>query len=556
MTDQLEARVRHWIDIDPDPTTRSELEALVADGAHHRLAELFGARVAFGTAGLRAALGPGPSRMNRLVVRQTTAGLMSWFAGRGATQPVVVVGFDARHGSAEFARDAAGVIAARGGRALLLPHPLPTPVLARAVLSQQADAGVMITASHNPPADNGYKLYLDDGIQLVAPADAEIASAIDEVAAVGIRVEVNDDDVIMLGDEVAKEHLSAIQNALLTDCRSVSTVYTAMHGVAGAHLLEAFERAGFPRPAIVADQFDPDPDFPTVSFPNPEEPGALDLALQLAEDEAADLVLANDPDGDRLALAVPNRNRSSYAPLSGDQIGVLLADHLLRHTEGGDRLVAVSLVSSRLLSKMATAAGVVCDTTLTGFKWVARSIVDKPDMRYLMGYEEAIGYCVGDSVRDKDGISAALVAAEIAAEAIENGITVWDHLDRLALEHGHHLTAPISIRFEGGDAQERMRGVVKRVAADPPLDLAGSTLRSAEDLAEGRHLPSTPGSLLLYDDETRVIIRPSGTEPKIKAYIEVIELVESDSDIEAARARGEQRLARIRAEVESILNPD
>ena len=553
MTEELLATVRAWIDIDPDPATRSQLETLVEAGDTAALDELFEGRIGFGTAGLRAAEGPGPNRMNRLVVRQTTAGLMNWLNDHGTLTPTIVVGFDARRGSHAFAHDAACVIAARGGRALILPRPLPTPVLARGVLFENADAGVMITASHNPAADNGYKLYLADGIQLVAPADAEIADAIYSVAAIGDPVLVTEDGVIELGDEVADEHLRAIQDVLLTEHRAVSTVYTAMHGVGGTHLLAAFGQAGFPPPAIVAEQFEPDPDFPTVKFPNPEEPGALDLALQLAERESADLVLANDPDADRIALAVRARGGSGYSSLSGDQTGVLLADHLLTHTSGDDRLVAASLVSSRLLSKMAASAGVACETTLTGFKWVARPIVDQPHRRYLIGYEEALGYSIGGIVHDKDGISAALVAAEAVAEAIARGETVWDRLDRLAAAHGTHLTAPLSIRFDGTDAQERMQTTMTRVVANPPPMLAGSLLTSSENLADGNNLPPTSGSLLLYADDTRVIIRPSGTEPKVKAYIEVIEPVRGPADIEASRHRGEQHLAAAVAEIEEVL---
>ncbi|MCP5029685.1 MAG: phospho-sugar mutase [Actinomycetia bacterium] len=552
MTDLIDT-VREWIGLDPDPATRAELEALVAADDLDSLASLFDGRLEFGTAGLRAALGPGPLRMNSLVVRQTTAGLMSWLVDQGLDAPTVVVGFDARHGSAQFARDTAGVIGAGGGRALLLPQPLPTPVLARAVLSQGADAGIMITASHNPPADNGYKLYLGDGIQLVAPADREIAGHIGVIAQRGEPIEIGMGGVETLGPEVADEHLTAIQAVLLTDHRSVRSVYTAMHGVAGDHLLAAFERAGFPAPSVVDSQFAPDPDFPTVAFPNPEEPGALDLALELAARQSADVVLANDPDGDRLALAVPSRDGPGFVAVSGDQLGVLLADHLLSHTAGAGRLVAKSLVSSRLLDAMADAAGVMCVTTLTGFKWVARPLVEHPDQRYLLGYEEAIGYSVGGIVRDKDGISAALVAAEMVAEGRASGRTVWDQLDRLATAHGTYLTAPVSVRFDGDDAQHLMDETMSRVLAAPLSELTGSPLVSAEDLGDGRRLPPTAGLVLLYADHTQVIVRPSGTEPKIKAYVEVIEPVADGSDVEASRRRAEDHLARARTEVAAVL---
>ncbi len=549
----LTDRVQNWIDLDPDPSTRAELAELLAAGDLVTLDRLFDGRLAFGTAGLRAALGPGPQRMNSLVVRQTTAGLMDWLAAQGLSTPTVVVGFDARYGSAQFARDTAGVIGARGGRALLLPRPLPTPVLARAVLSQGADAGVMVTASHNPSADNGYKLYLGDGIQLVAPADTQIAAAIDAVAAASTPIEVAETGVIGLDDEVAHEHLEAIQHVLLTEHREVRSVYTAMHGVGGDHLLAAFERAGFPAPAVVVEQFAPDPDFPTVAFPNPEEPGALDLALALAARESADVVLANDPDADRLAIAVPNREGSAFIALSGDQLGVLLADHLIRHTSGAHRLVANSLVSSRLLSRMAGAEGVTSVTTLTGFKWVARPMVEAPEKQYLLGYEEAIGYSVGGIVRDKDGISAALVAAEMVAEARASGETVWDRLDRLAVAHGTHLTAPVSVRYDGSGAARLMDETMERALASPPAELGGSALVSAEDLSAGRHFAATPGLVLVYADDTRVIVRPSGTEPKIKAYIEVVEPVTDHLDIDSSRQRAEERLSEAGAEISALL---
>jgi len=525
---------------------------LEADDVKH-LERLFTSRIAFGTAGLRAALGPGPTRMNRLIVRQTTAGLVHWLNAKGVDRPLVVVGYDARYGSLDFANDTAGVIAAMGGRALVLPRPLPTPVLARAVLSQQADAGVMVTASHNPPADNGYKLYLADGIQLVDPADAEIAAAIDQVAAGAGAIDVTSDGVVVLGEPAVQDHLDAIQAALFTKHRSVSTVYTAMHGVGGEHLMAAFAQAGFPAPVPVPEQFEPDPDFPTASFPNPEEPGALDLALALAEESSADLIVANDPDADRLALAVPNRSGSGFTALTGDQIGTLLADHVMRHTSGDDRLVASSIVSSRLLATMAKARGIASDTTLTGFKWVARGMVERSDLRYLLGYEEAIGYSIGGIVRDKDGISAALVAAEMVAECLAQGGTLWHRLDQLALEHGWYLTTQVSVRFEGSDSKHKMAGVMAAVTSNPPPKMCGASLRSVENLADGLRLPPTTGIVIHYEDDMRIIVRPSGTEPKVKAYIEVIEPVADAQGVDSARSRAEQHLAAATLEVESML---
>lgn len=561
MNDQLDdllSTVRSWIEVDPDPVTAASLTAAVEradageEAAVDELRLLFEGRIAFGTAGLRAALGPGPNRMNRLVVRQTTAGLMRWLG----EQPLVVVGYDARHGSRDFAAEVADVVAALGGRAEVLPRPLPTPVLAYAVLDRSADAGVMITASHNPPQDNGYKLYLADGIQLVSPDDAAIAAAIDQVAVDDPAVSAASvpERIRTLGDEIAVRHLAAACSTLAGTAREVRTVYTAMHGVGGEHLLAAFDAAGFPPPAVVEEQFAPDPDFPTAAFPNPEEPGALDLALALATETDADLVLANDPDADRLALAVPDRSHGSFVPLSGDQIGVLLADHLLRSGVAADRprVVANSVVSSRLLSRMATAYGVESVTTLTGFKWVARPIVELPDHHFLLGYEEAIGYCIGGVVRDKDGISAALVAAEMVAALAADGLTVWDRLDALAVAHGLHLTAPVTIRFDGPSGDNEREIAMERFRAGPPTEIDGVALGEWFDLADGEHFPPATGVIANYGT-TRLIIRPSGTEPKLKAYIEVVEPVPSAEGLDDARQAGESRLERIRVAVAAAM---
>jgi phosphomannomutase len=553
LSPELRARIDAWSAIDPDPVTRAELARLATEEPD-LVSALFEGRVEFGTAGLRAVMGPGPTAMNRVVVAQTTAGLMRWLPP-GAR---VVIGYDTRHNSQQFAFDVASVVAGSGGRAELLPGALPTPVLARAVLDQEADAGVMITASHNPAADNGYKLFLADGIQLVGPADQEIARLIDQVAAEG-----NDElaraasalagggpgTATTLGPEAAQRHLGAAVAACLTGERAVQVVYSAMHGVGGRHLLAAFEAAGFPPPQLVTEQFEPDPDFPTVAYPNPEEPGALDLALAQAGSSGADLVLANDPDADRLAVALPDRS-GRWVRLSGDQVGILLADHLLRHTAGPDRLVASSLVSSRLISALARAEGVHDVRTLTGFKWVARPIVDRPGCRYLLGYEEALGYCVGDRVRDKDGISAALVVAELVAETLASGDTVWDRLDALAQRLGVYLTGPVTLLFAGPDGLSRRREAMDRAAASPPAELAGVAVEATEDLARGAGLPPTPGVIWHLADQSRVVVRPSGTEPKLKAYVEVIEPVGS-SPVADANRRAAARLASLQAAVDA-----
>lgn len=555
---ELARRVAAWLAIDPDPGTRAELEDLATTDPS-RVAALFDGRVAFGTAGLRAAMGPGPTRMNRVVVAQATAGVMRWLPA-GAR---VVIGFDARHNSAAFAHDVATVVAAAGGTAEVLPGPLPTPVLARAVLSRRADAGVMITASHNPAADNGYKLYLADGIQLVNPADAEIADLIDEVAAEGADLLGAGDAtpaiepagrIVAMGDEVVADHVAAAVAACLTGERQVRVLYTAMHGVAGRHLLAAFAAAGFPAPDVVPEQFEPDADFPTVAFPNPEEAGALDLAFARAAATGPDVILANDPDGDRLAVAVPDRQGRGWVRLSGDQVGALLADHVVGHTVGPDRLVSSSLVSSRLISALAEAEGVADVRTLTGFKWVARPIVERPDRRYLLGYEEALGYCVGDRVRDKDGISAALVVAELVAEARGRSETLWDRLDRLAARLGVYLTGPVTLTFAGDDGLNRRSAAMAAAVADPPAELAGVEVTEVEDLSRGLHLPPTDGVVWHLADRSRVIVRPSGTEPKLKAYVEVIEPVDgAGGGVPTATVAAQERLARLQGAVRDRL---
>ncbi len=554
----LYGQAEAWRDQDPDPHNVATLEELVAastagdDEATRSLETLFGDRIAFGTAGLRAELGPGPTLMNRVVVRQTTAGLMRWLK----TGARVVIGYDARHCSAEFAADTAAVVVGAGGVAEILPEPLPTPVLAYAVLARGADAGVMITASHNPPRDNGYKLYLSDGIQLVSPADAEIAQQIDIAATEAIPMSSMDDaNIVRLDDSMAKAHQQAAVSVLAGEGRDVSVVYTAMHGVGGKHLMETFELAGFPAPIIVPEQFEPDPDFPTAAFPNPEEEGALDLALALAVDRHADVILASDPDADRLAMAVPAREvDGGWTALSGDEIGVLLADHLIRHhvaeNHPGGRVVANSVVSSRLLSRMAESEGIASVITLTGFKWVARPIVERPEAHYLIGYEEAIGYSIGGVVRDKDGISAALVAAEMIAELKADGLTVWDRLDALSLQHGVHLTGPVTVRLDGPEGLDERERLMEQMESNPPANLDGHELSSFENLRDGVNFPPSTGVVLFYGS-TRVIVRPSGTEPKLKAYVEVVE--PAGADLAAAQERAETRLREIQKEIHDLL---
>jgi phosphomannomutase len=531
---ELVARAQAWRDEDPDPATRAELDALLAGPDLPALQDRFGDRLQFGTAGLRGPLGAGPNRMNRALVRRATAGVATWLRGTRVEGPVVV-GRDARHGSAAFAADAAAVLAGAGWEVRRVRDPLPTPVLAFAVRHLGAAAGIMVTASHNPPADNGYKLYLGDGAQIVPPVDSEVSAAIDAVGPLD-GVPLASEGVVEVGDELVDAYVAAALGLLRPDgARSVRAVYTALHGVGARVVRRAFAAAGFPAPVEVAAQVEPDPDFPTVAFPNPEEPGALDLALAAAETSGADVVLANDPDADRLAVAIPD-GAGRWRRLSGDELGALLGDHVLRTTQrrAGD-LVVTTVVSSRLLERLADAAGVDFAETLTGFKWVVRAA--RPGQRLLFGYEEALGYCVDGVVRDKDGIGAALVVAELVAGVQAEGGSLLDRLDGLHRRHGVHLTAARSRRVAGGDWLVRVTAAMAGFRADPPGALAGRHVTAVEDLLGGGRLPASD-VLIWTVDGGRVVVRPSGTEPKLKSYAEAVVPVAGDLDAARAEARG------------------
>ena len=537
-----------WLDDDPDPRTRAELAALLGRGDPTALAELadrFDGMLQFGTAGLRGAMGAGPNRMNRAVVIRAAAGLTGYLLERHPA-PKVVIGYDARHRSADFAHDTAAVVTAAGGKALLFASALPTPVLAFAIRHLGADAGVMVTASHNPPQDNGYKVYLGDGSQIVPPADAGIAAHIARVATV-LSVPRADAGWHLLGDDVLDAYLHSVAGVVAAGSpRTLSVVYTPLHGVGRDVVLAAFERAGFAPPYVVPSQAEPDPDFPTVAFPNPEEPGAMDAALDCARERNADLVIANDPDADRCAVAVPDPAADGgWRMLSGDEVGVLIGAHLLDRGVDAEAVFACSIVSGRLLAAMCRGAEVSHVQTLTGFKWIARV----PGLRY--GYEEALGYCVDPkSVRDKDGVSAALLVAELAATCHAEGRTLLAVLDDLARAHGVHLTGQYAARVSDLSLIE---GAMTRLRSASPLAFADVEVASCDDLLNGSgDLPPTDG--LRYDlaDGARVVVRPSGTEPKIKAYLEVVVPV-LGGDLSAARTMASSRLAVLREAVRSVI---
>ncbi|MEU9744370.1 phospho-sugar mutase [Streptomyces niveus] len=548
MQQDLIARAEAWLAEDPDGDTRDEMRALVdaaaGAGDPDALAERFSGTLQFGTAGLRGELGAGPMRMNRSVVIRAAAGLAAYLKATGQGGGLVVVGYDARHKSADFARDTAAVMTGAGLRAAVLPRPLPTPVLAFAIRHLGAVAGVEVTASHNPPRDNGYKVYLGDGSQIVPPMDGEIAA---EIAAVGPLDSVArpEDGWEVLGDEVLTAYLERTDAVLSAGSpRTARVVHTALHGVGTQTLNAAFARAGFPAPVPVPEQAEPDPDFPTVAFPNPEEPGAMDLAFATARRAAPDVIIANDPDADRCAVAVPDDGaESGWRMLRGDEVGALLAAHLVR--KGATGVFAESIVSSSLLGRIAEAAtGVGYEETLTGFKWIARV----EGLRY--GYEEALGYCVDpDGVRDKDGITAALLVAELVSELKEEGRGLTDLLDDLALAHGLHATDQLSARVKD---LSLIPAAMDRLRDHPPTTLAGLTVTSTEDLsAPASSLPPTDGLRYHLSGayQARVIVRPSGTEPKIKCYLEIVLPVPASADLPSARARGAELLTSLKRDL-------
>ena len=539
---------RAWAAMDPDPKTRAQLEAMIADPAQHdELDDCFRTRLEFGTAGLRGALGPGPNRMNRVVVMQAAAGLAAWLNQRGGG--AVVIGYDARHNSDVFAHDTAAVLTGAGISAMVLPEALPTPVLAFAIRYLGCAAGVMVTASHNPPQDNGYKVYVADGSQIVPPTDHEIAAEIERIAA---TIPVTDlplgDEWDTLGPDVEQEYVrTAAMLVPATAPRDLRVVYTAMHGVGARVLTSVFAEAGFDVPIPVLDQIDPDPDFPTVAFPNPEEPGAIDRALETARAQNADVVIANDPDADRCAMAVPDRH-ANWRMLRGDEVGALLAWWMVQRSPGTkDQVFAQSIVSCSLLKAIAESNGFGYQQTLTGFKWIGRI----PGLAY--GYEEALGYCVDPAhVKDKDGITAALLLVEMAAALKTQQRTVHDVLDELARTYGLYATDQVSVRVND---LSRIGQVMSALRATPPSLIGGFPVTRFVDLESPESdLPPTDGLLFELEGQGRVIVRPSGTEPKVKCYLQTVVPVDSTADsLERAHQRARSNLEQIATDVRTWL---
>ncbi|WP_353828565.1 phospho-sugar mutase [Agromyces sp. SYSU T0242] len=551
--DERIALAEAWIAQDPDPETREELTALIAavrsgkDGAATDLASRFDDRLAFGTAGLRGEIAAGPNRMNRVLVSQGAAGLAAHLleGADGDGAPSVVVGCDGRRNSEVFARDVAEVMSGAGVRAVLLPRLLPTPVLAFAVRHLGTSAGVMITASHNPPNDNGMKVYLggpDAGSQIVAPADAEIAAQIARVAETASVADLPRGEVETADESVVDAYVDATAAVAEPPAAQPRVVYTAMHGVGWETLRRVLERAGFDLPQLVPAQIEPDGRFPTVAFPNPEEPGAMDLSFEAARAAGADLVIANDPDADRLAVAIPDAAATDgYRRLTGNEVGLLLGWQVAERASSGT--LACSIVSSPGLEAVARAHGLDFRATLTGFKWISRA----PGL--VFGYEEALGYLVNPStVRDKDGISAAVAFLSLAARLAAEGRTIADRLDEFVERFGAHESGQVSIRVTD---LSRISDVMARLRAEPPAEIGGIAVTRIDDFAQGvdGHPPADVLRIVL-DGGARVMVRPSGTEPKLKAYLDA---TSAEGGVAERRAAASDAVARLEAGMRELV---
>ena len=540
---QLETLIqqaRNWIDQDPDAETVAELEKLISGSDEAGLADRFGQRIGFGTAGLRGLLGAGPNRMNRVLVAQAAAGI-SKYLKENFDDPSVVIGYDARKNSDVFAKDSAQIFAGFGIRAFLFPELAATPLVAYAVRNLGASAGVMVTASHNPPGDNGYKVYDFSGSQIISPMDAEIAKHIDEFAKSGsVAALTRSESFVEVPTSVRTGYSQSVSGLLNkhSERKSIKIVYSAMHGVGASFIQEIFKLSGLAEPAQVLSQQQPDGKFPTVAFPNPEEPGAMDESLATAENQQADLVLVNDPDADRLAVAFKKAD-GGYQQLTGDQLGLILGEEMASRAsrEGRTGSLACSIVSSSALSKVAEHYGFGFERTLTGFKWVSRV----PNL--IFGYEEALGYCVDwGQVRDKDGLSAALIVADIASALASQGYTLGDQLDKLMQRYGYFATGQISIRVTDLTV---ISDLMKKLRTNPPAQIAG-VAAVFEDMNQGSDsLPATDALRFKLQDGRTVIVRPSGTEPKLKCYLQAV----SDNEAESKKL-----LAELEAAMRQVLN--
>ena len=575
---------RAWADADPDPAARAEIEGLLAapDPAATDLADRFAGSLEFGTAGLRGIIGAGPNRMNRAVVLRTTAGLARYVleaGGPDAAEKGVAIGYDGRRMSKQFAEDTACVLAAAGIKAKLFDDVVPTPLLAFAVSRLGCAAGVMVTASHNPPEYNGYKAYWSNGAQIIPPIDVGIARAIEKspVAKAVPRLSIEEARakglVMTLGEELERAYLAEVKKLGARDDgdRSISIVYTPLHGVGDKLARLAFDEARFTNVVSVPEQQRPDGAFPTVEFPNPEEKGAMDLAFALGRARNSDLVIANDPDADRLAVALPSSSsKTGFVQLTGNQVGVLLGHYLLtgglrsleravRPASGGEPLVIASIVSSPMLGVVAQALGAQYDEVLTGFKWIANRALDRKQKngeQFVFGFEEALGYTVGELVRDKDGISAAVVFAELTAVLRASGTTVLAHLEGLYRRYGLFVSSQVNLTRKGVSGLAELRGIMQRLREKPPWTIGDHAVASVRDYLQQvtittdgakRPLDLPQSDVLAFElaSGSRVIARPSGTEPKAKFYFDVREPIRGDEPLAAAEARAAETMKKL-----------
>ena len=551
MTDkELIARATAWMATDPDPQTRAATAAMIDQPK--TLREHFGSRLAFGTAGMRGAIGPGPNRMNRALVHRVTDGLATHILATLGRSGPVIIGYDGRHGSKIFASDAARVLAGRGLDVLLYDRVAPTPEVAHALIDLDGLAAVVVTASHNPPQDNGYKVFWRNGAQIVPPTDAEIASAIPEdFPALGS----GDGSISAVPPAAQERYLDAVDRLRVHRSTGARIVYSAMHGVGRDLVKTTLERAGHTDLHIVPEQADPHPDFPTVTFPNPEEPGALELSYALADTVHADVILANDPDADRLAVAV--RHQGQWRKLTGNQTGLLLAEDLLKHGQAERPMVATTIVSTSMLQRVGKAHGATVIETLTGFKWIANAAIawDADGGSFVTGFEEALGYSIGPVVRDKDGISAALVVADLASWCKERGATLIDALTELYRVHGVAITSQRSAVLAGASGATRIAAIMAALRDQALTEIGGLKVARIRDMASGTAHDLATGAtstialpksnVLAWDlqDGSRILARPSGTEPKIKFYFEVRAPMGADESLDAAEARAGRKLA-------------
>jgi len=545
----LESQLKSWIEHDPDPVTREYLINLLNRSDTLAIEKLFSSRIQFGTAGLRGQLGPGPSRMNQLTVRRLAIGL-SRYLGAGSK---VVLGRDARHKSKDFLEDIAAVMTANDIDVIIFPEVIPTPLLAFSVRYLKTDMGIMVTASHNPSTDNGCKIYMSDGAQLRAPIDKEIEKLILESEFPAIDLPLGKGTRITTDKNPEEAYCAAITNSITRQSSRIRIAYTPLHGVAMGLIQKSFMKARAGELIPVKTQMAPDPDFPTVSFPNPEEHGVMDSVIGLAIASNADIALANDPDGDRLAVAIPTIS-GDWRLLSGDEIGALLFNHVARKTLGNNRKVVTTIVCSKLVSKIAFKHGIEHATTLTGFKWIIPTAYKDSSLQPIFCYEEALGYATNTAVRDKDGISAALMMAELAAVLKKKGQTLEDELDALSLEYGHHVTKTWRVRFNSGKPNEVIPKVMEDLRANPLTSVNHMKVLEVKDYLSQESetgLPSTDLIVINIEKNVRISIRPSGTEPMVKLYMEIVLPVAKREELPEASGRAKALLEELGVSLES-----